>query len=549
VGFGGDANVPPCPLVPEGLAGADGAGATSSVAPGGGVVGASGVSGEVAESGRLGSRRCGCPTPMAFGAPVISGPTVGVASVFARAPPVHDARTTRASLHAFTKRTLAQASVAPVRDPVRRASAQARAVVIVAAMDLREELEQCGRRARAAAVTLAPAGRQTKDRALAAMAQGLLDHEAAILEANAIDVADARAAGLDDAMIDRLVLDPSRIRAMVAAVNEIVAADDPVGEVLGMKRRPNGMLAGQVRIPLGVIAMIYESRPNVTIDAAALCLKSGNAILLRGGKEAKRSNEVLGRIAREGLRAAGLPEDAVQVIAPLGREETKVLVGLTGLIDLLIPRGGEGLIRFVAEHARVPVVQHYKGVCHLYVDASADVDMAFALTDNGKMSRPGVCNALECVLVHEAVAPRYLSRLSELVARGLEVRGDDATVGAVPEARRATEDDWGQEFLARVLAVKVVPAFDDALAHIQRYGSQHTEAICTNDHDHAERFLREVDASCVLVNASTRFNDGGQLGLGAEVGISTTKLHAYGPMGLASLTALKWIVQGSGQVR
>ncbi|MBM4359496.1 MAG: glutamate-5-semialdehyde dehydrogenase [Deltaproteobacteria bacterium] len=416
-------------------------------------------------------------------------------------------------------------------------------------MDLHAELHRCGRRARAAAVQLAPAGRAAKDRALDAIARGLVAEEAAILEANALDVAEARAAGLDDAMLDRLVLDPGRIGAMVKALHEILAEDDPVGEILGMKRRPNGMLAGQVRIPLGVIAMIYESRPNVTIDAAALCLKSGNAVILRGGKEARRSNEVLGRVARKGLREAGLPEDAVQVIEPLGREETKILVGLTGLIDLLIPRGGEGLIRFVAEHARVPVVQHYKGVCHLFVDATADLDMALALTDNGKMSRPGVCNALECVLVHEAVASRFLPRLSELVARGLEIRGDEATVAALPGARAASEDDFGQEFLARILAVKVVASLDEALAHLHRYGSQHTEAICTNDHANAERFLREVDASCVLVNASTRFNDGGQLGLGAEVGISTTKLHAYGPMGLASLTALKWIVQGSGQVR
>jgi glutamate-5-semialdehyde dehydrogenase len=416
-------------------------------------------------------------------------------------------------------------------------------------VNLKDELIARAARARSAAVALAPASRADKDRSLAAIADGLLAREAEILAANAEDVAEARAQGLDEAMVDRLVLDPARLLAIAAAVREIAQADDPVGEVLGMKRRPNGMRVGQVRIPLGVIAMIYEARPNVTIDAAALCLKSGNAVLLRGGKEARRSNEILGEVAREGLASVGLPEDAVQVIAPLGREETKVLVGLTGLIDLLIPRGGEGLIRFVAEHARVPVVQHYRGVCHLYVDASADLDMALALTENGKLSRPGVCNALECLLVHESVADALLPRIDRLQERGLEIRGDEATCRRLPSAKPATPDDYGAEFLAKILAVKVVSGYPEALAHIRRYGSQHTEAICTNDHGIAERFLREVDASCVLVNASTRFNDGGQLGLGAEVGISTTKLHTYGPMGLASLTALKWIVEGSGQVR
>ena len=416
-------------------------------------------------------------------------------------------------------------------------------------MELRDELILRAERARAASVVLAPAGRAEKDRALMAIAEALIERAAEVIAANAEDVAEARVAGLDEAMLDRLLLDTARVHAMAAAVRAIAATDDPVGEVVGMKRRPNGMLAGQVRIPLGVIAMIYESRPNVTVDAAALCLKSGNAVMLRGGKEARRSNEVLGAIVRASLVRTGLPQDAVQVIEPLGREETIVLVGLTGLIDLLIPRGGEGLIRFVVEHARVPVVQHYKGVCHLYVDSAADLDMALALTDNGKMSRPGVCNALECVLVHEAIAADFVPRLGTLVDRGLEVRGDAPTQALLARAMRATEADWGQEFLAKILAVKVVPSYEAAVAHIRRHGSHHSEAICTNDHRLAERFLREVDASCVLVNASTRFNDGGELGLGAEVGISTTKLHAYGPMGLASLTALKWIVQGDGQVR
>ena len=421
--------------------------------------------------------------------------------------------------------------------------------------DLATELRSLGTRARAAARALAPAGRAQKDRALHAVAERLRAAAAegprsAVLAANAEDVAAARAAGLADAMVDRLLLDEARLQAMASAVLEVAAAGDPVGEVLGMQRRPNGVLVGQVRIPLGVIAMIYESRPNVTVDAAALCLKSGNAVILRGGKEAARSNAALGELVREAVTSAGLPADAVQILPSLDREATKILIGLTGLIDLAIPRGGEGLIRFVAEHARVPVIQHYKGVCHLYVDDGADMEMAFRLVENGKLHRPGVCNALECLLVHERVAAPLLDKVAGLMkTRGLEIRGDEATCAIVPAARRATEEDWGTEFLAPILAVRVVPSLDGALDHIARYGSNHTEAICTPRYDHAQRFLREVDASCVLVNASTRFNDGGELGLGAEIGISTTKLHAYGPMGLGSLTALKWIAYGEGQTR
>jgi glutamate-5-semialdehyde dehydrogenase len=314
-----------------------------------------------------------------------------------------------------------------------------------------------------------------------------------------------------------------------------------------MKRRPNGIAVGQVRIPLGVVAMIYEARPNVTVDAAALCIKSGNAVMLRGGKEAAHSNAALGALVREAVASAGLPPDAVVIVPPLSRDETRELVGLTGLIDLVIPRGGEGLIRFVAEHARVPVIQHYKGVCHLYVDEDADLDMALALVENGKLSRPGVCNALECVLVHRSVASGILPRVGAL--HGLELRGDAETCALVPTAKRATDADYGFEFLAPILAAKVVGSLDEAIEHIARFGSNHTEVICTRSYARAQRFLREVDASMVLVNASTRFNDGGELGLGAEIGISTTKLHAYGPMGLQSLTALKWIAYGEGQTR
>ncbi len=420
--------------------------------------------------------------------------------------------------------------------------------------ELHELLRATCLRAKEAGRALAPLGRKAKDAGLEAIAERLTATSGplarfreAVLRANEEDLARGREAGLSDALLDRLALDGKRLDAIAKAVREIIAMDDPVGEVLGLTRRPNGLTVGQVRIPLGVIAMIYEARPNVTVDAAALCLKSGNAVLLRGGKEAQRSNAELGALVRDALASAHLPEEAVQIVPPLGREETKVLVGLTGLLDLVIPRGGEGLIRFVAEHARVPVIQHYKGVCHLYVDEGADLDMALALVQNGKLSRPGVCNALECVLVHPSVAASLLPRVAALP--GLELRGDPAVCALVPGATPATPEDFGQEFLAPILAAKVVGSLDEALAHITAYGSNHTEAICTPSYANAQRFLREVDASMVLVNASTRFNDGGELGLGAEIGISTTKLHAYGPMGLTSLTALKWVGYGEGQTR
>ena len=416
-----------------------------------------------------------------------------------------------------------------------------------------QQLTELCARARAASRALLPLGRAQKDAGLLAIAERLraaLVRPSALLDENAADVAAARAAGTSEALVDRLVLDEARIGAMADALLEIAAFDDPVGEVIGMKRRPNGLLVGQVRTPLGVIAMIYEARPNVTVDAAALCLKSGNAVLLRGGKEAARSNAALGALVREALVSVGLPADAVQIVPPLGREETKLLVGMAGKIDLVIPRGGEGLIRFVAEHARVPVIQHYKGVCHLFVDEGADLEMALAILENGKIQRPGVCNALECLLVHRGVAEALLPRLAKLMAtRGLEVRGDEATRALLPGATAAVPGDYGCEFLAPILASRVVASLDEALDHIAAYGSNHTEVIVTPSYAHAQRFLREADASCVLVNASTRFNDGGELGLGAEIGISTTKLHAYGPMGLESLTALKWIAYGEGQVR
>ncbi len=406
-------------------------------------------------------------------------------------------------------------------------------------------------RARLAARPLAHADRSRKDRALVALASRLEAERGGgdVLRANAADVAEAKERGLQRAMIDRLALDAHGIDAMVAALREIAAFDDPVGAVVGMTRRPNGLTVGRVRVPLGVLLMIYEARPNVTIDAAALALKSGNAVLLRGGKEAARSNAALGALARAAVSSAGLPEDAVLVVPPGDREQTKELLGLSGKIDLAIPRGGEGLIRFVTEHARVPVVQHFRGVCHLYVDEGADLDMAERIVEDAKLRRVSACNALECLLVAEREAAAFLPRLRRLVARGLSVRGDAATRRHLPEAAAATDEDWGREFLDETLAVRVVAGLEEALDHVARYGTNHTEAICTRDYGRSQRFLREVDASCVLVNASTRFNDGGELGLGAEVGISTSKMHVYGPMGLEHLTTMKWIAYGDGQVR
>jgi glutamate-5-semialdehyde dehydrogenase len=424
---------------------------------------------------------------------------------------------------------------------------------MVVSPEAQAQLVDVCRRARVAARRLAPEGRAIKDAVLVDLSASLRAEaargvESDVLRANANDLAQARAAGVDAALIDRLSLDPGRLIGMADAVDTIAKLDDPVGAVIGMTRRPNGLLIGRVRIPLGVIAMIYESRPNVTVDAAALALKSGNAVLLRGGKEAARSNAALGKLVRDSLAKVGLREDAVQILPSGPREEIAALVQLAGKIDLVIPRGGAGLIQFVTEHARVPVIQHYQGVCHLYVDNGADLEMAERLIENSK-ARVSVCNALECLLVHEDVARALLPRLSRLVSAGLELRGDEATRKHLPAAKAAEPGDYGREFLANILAVRVVGSFEEALDHIATYGSNHTEAICTRDYARSQRFLREVDASCVLVNASTRFNDGGELGLGAEMGISTTKLHAYGPMGVEHLTTMKWIAYGDGQVR
>jgi len=404
--------------------------------------------------------------------------------------------------------------------------------------------------ARAASRKLAGATRSQKDRALSAIAAALRSQVDRIGAENQRDLVRSREAGLSEAMLDRLTMGPKTVEATAKGVEEIIALEDPVGRRREMVERGNGMLVGRQSIPLGVLAMVYESRPNVTVDAASLCLKSGNAVLLRGGKEAACSNLVLGEIIKTALEASGLPGASVQIVSAESRSTIGELIGLSGLVDLVIPRGGEGLIRYVTENARVPVIQHFKGVCHLYLDQGCDLQMASDLAYNSKVQRPGVCNALECLLVDAADAERILPKVAEVLIRaGVQLRGCPRTVALVPEASPVADDEWGTEYLAKILAVRVVDGIDGALQHVAAWGSNHTEAICTNHYDHAQRWLREVDASCVLVNASTRFNDGGQLGLGAEIGISTSKLHAYGPMGLASLTTEKWVVLGQGQVR
>ncbi len=385
---------------------------------------------------------------------------------------------------------------------------------------------------------------------LVAIADAIGAHRKDILAANDRDLVAGERAGLSAAMLDRLKLDDARVDGLVRAVREIAAAPDPLGKVEHQEHRPNGLEVSRVRIPLGVIAMIYEARPNVTTDAAALCLKAGNACILRGGREALESNRALAAAVQAGLLRAGLPADAVQLVSVTDRDAIKELVVLDDLIDLCIPRGGEGLIRFVAEHARVPVIKHYKGVCHVYVHSAADLEMALAIVENAKVSRPGVCNACETVLIDRAIAPTFVPALVARLAPKVELRGDDVTRAlAGRDLKVATEADWSAEYLDLILAVRVVDDLAAAVTHIERYGSSHTEAIVTSDRAVAEQFLREVDSSTVLVNASTRFADGGELGLGAEIGISTTRLHAYGPMGAEGLTTTKFVVRGAGQVR
>ena len=404
--------------------------------------------------------------------------------------------------------------------------------------------------ARAAQSAIAMADSATRRDLIEAMAMHLQAGQATILAANAEDMRRAAASGASKATLDRLLLDAPRVQGMADALREVAAQSDPLGEVTRSERRPNGMLVERQRIPLGLVAMIYEARPNVTAEAAALCLKAGNAVLLRGGSEAAASNAAIAACLHAALRDCGLPEAAVSLVADTAREHVLELLQLADLIDLAIPRGGESLIRFVAEHARVPVIKHYKGVCHLYVDRAADIDLALGLLIDGKTSRPGVCNALETLLVHREIAADFLPRvLAVLAQRGVEVRGDAATRMFDPALALASDADYDAEFLDLVIAVKVVDDLAGALAHIARFGSDHTEVIATTDDDAAAAFVRGTRSSAVMVNASSRFNDGGQLGLGAEIGISTTRLHAYGPMGAESLTIERFVVRGDGQLR
>jgi len=410
--------------------------------------------------------------------------------------------------------------------------------------------ESVGRRARAASRLLAAAPAELRHRALHLIAERLRVNRALIQTENAADVAAAQAAALPSAMIDRLTLNDRRIEAMAKGVEEVAAQVDPVGQVIESSVRPNGLRLEKVRVPIGVILIIYESRPNVTVDAAALCLKSGNACILRTGKEAVRSSLALARVIADALEAAGLPRDAVQVVDRTEHELVNALLVQDRWIDLVIPRGGERLIRAVVEQSTIPVIKHYKGVCHVYVDEFADLAKATPIVVNAKCQRPGVCNAMECLLVHQAHAGAYLSGLlADLARRGVEIRGCPRTCRSYPAAKPAAESDWGTEYLDLILAVRVVDTIEEAIDHIARFGSAHTDAIVTENRARAEQFVRDVDSSSVMVNASTRFSDGGEYGLGAEVGISTDKLHARGPMGAGDLTTYKYVVRGQGQIR
>ena len=417
--------------------------------------------------------------------------------------------------------------------------------------DLTALVTGLAQRAKDASRVLANASTAQKNAVLRRAAEALRGEAGdRVIEANAQDITEAKQMGLSKAMLDRLQLDRKRLDGVADGLEQVAALPDPVGAVVEERVLDNGLRVGKMRAPLGLIGIIYESRPNVTADAASLCLKSGNAVLLRGGKEAFHSNTAIAEVFTQALAAEGLPPEAVTLLPTTDRQATLVMIGLDGILDMVIPRGGEGLIRFVAEHARVPVIQHYKGVCHVFVDGSADPDMALEIALNAKVQRPGVCNAMETLLVDAALAPTFLPKLGAAMgAKGVEIHADDRAAAHLNGVKPASEADWDTEYLDLILNVGVVDGIDAALAHVAKHGSNHTEAIVTKDAAHADRWLREVDASLVLVNASTRFNDGFALGLGAEIGISTTKLHAYGPMGLAELCTLKWVGQGEGQVR
>jgi len=417
-------------------------------------------------------------------------------------------------------------------------------------MDVQTYIHGVGRQARAAARTIARADTATKNHALHEMAASIERDAKRLLEANSRDVTQARQQKLDAAMIDRLMLSPKGITAMADGLRQIAALADPVGEIIGLRERPSGIKVGQMRVPLGVVAIIYESRPNVTADAAGLCVKSGNAAILRGGSEAIHSNQAIAACVHAGLAAAGLPETVVQVIETTDRAAVGELITMQEYVDVVVPRGGKSLIERLMRESRIPMIKHLHGVCHTYIDDRADLEKAIRVADNAKTQRLGTCNTMETLLVAEGIARKVLPPLCRIYGeKGIELRGDEAARRIVSGMKPASEEDWYTEYLGPILAIRVVHDLDEAIEHIATYGSQHTDAIITEDSERAQRFLREVDSSSVMVNASTRFADGYEYGLGAEVGISTDKLHARGPVGLEGLTSLKWVVFGNGQIR
>lgn len=416
--------------------------------------------------------------------------------------------------------------------------------------NVKEYMKEVGQAARAASRIMALADTATKNHALTGIATALQSQSAQLLLANAKDVAAAKTSGLDDAAVDRLTLTEKTVREIADGLLQIARLPDPIGEISELKYQPSGIQVGRMRVPLGVVGIIYESRPDVTADAAALCLKSGNAAILRGGSEAIHSNQAIAACVHAGLRAAGLPETAVQVVATTDRAAVGELITMKEFVDVIVPRGGKSLIERISKDARIPVIKHLHGVCHVYIDDEADLDKAIRIADNAKTHRYGVCNAMETLLVAQSVAAEVLPRLCKIYFdKNVELRGDDAARALVPQMKIASEEDWYTEYLAPILAVRVVDGLDQAIAHIATYGSQHTDSIVTENYTKAMRFLREVDSSSVMVNASTRFADGFEYGLGAEIGISTDKIHARGPVGLEGLTSQKYIVLGSGQIR
>ena len=411
-------------------------------------------------------------------------------------------------------------------------------------------MRDMGRAARSAARAMARASTAARNAALMAIAQALRSQGARLQAENSRDLDAGRAKGLDAAMLDRLRLSDQALETMAQGLEQIAELPDPVGELIELKFRPSGIQVGRMRVPLGVIGIIYESRPNVTADAAGLCIKSGNACILRGGSEALHSNRAIAECVRAGLAAAGLPADAVQVVASADRAAVGELITMTEYVDIIVPRGGRGLIERLMRESKIPMIKHLDGICHVYIDAHADIEMAVAIADNAKTQRYGTCNTMETLLVHAAIAPAVLPRLAAIyTAKGVELRGDAAAMQLVPSMQPASEADWSTEYLAPILSVRVVDDLDQAMDHIERYGSRHTDAIVTAHHGNAMRFLREVDSASVMVNASTRFADGFEYGLGAEIGISNDKLHARGPVGLEGLTSVKWVVLGNGQGR